>query len=444
MKLQALKKLATIATAIAGLLVPLVSQAAPTAAQLCLSSKQMAASKQAQCLLRARSGLQKLADGGKYDAALTKCDASFQKGFDVADLKWGGACTQPGWALTVNSELGACISAVDSLVTGGALPSPPPPTAAQSCASAKLGAASSYGQCVLKADSVFSKTGDAAKRSASLAKCEVSLQKGFDGADAKYGGACALPGGTSAVKAALDACTANVTTYLMSGSNPTPTPTPTPSATPTPTPCTPTTSGNYTDNCDGTVTDGTTGLIWEKKTSKQCWPELGATFPDPDCIPTTPDVHEVTSKYKWTWDVGYPAAFNGGVKVDFLDVLNSPPCFAGSCNWRLPTLTELSGLPAPPELGGVLVSGGIVDPGSPGCGTLPNSPCIDPIFGPTYTGPAQFYWTSTEGGPCFAPTQQTGCSAVWAESAYGIDFGTRAFWGNVKSAENPARAVRDP
>ncbi|MFM7735327.1 MAG: DUF1566 domain-containing protein, partial [Alphaproteobacteria bacterium] len=359
---------------------------------------------------------------------LTKCDASFQKGFDVADLKWGGACTQPGWALTVDSELGACISAVDSLVTGGALPSPPPPTAAQSCASAKLGAASSYGQCVLKADSVFSKTGDAAKRSASLAKCEASLQKGFDGADAKYGGACVLPGGTSAVKAALDACTANVTTYLMSGSNPTPTPTPTPSATPTPTPCTPTTSGNYTDNCDGTVTDSSTGLIWEKKTSTQCWPEPGET-PDPNCIPTTPDVHEVKLKYKWTYDVFPPAAFNGDVKVYLLDVLNTPPCFANSCNWRLPTLEEMSGLPSPPELAGVLVTGGIVDQSAPGCGTLPNSPCINPIFGPTYLGPAlEIYWTSTEEGG----------------SAYGIDFGTRKFQGFPKLAENYARAVRDP
>jgi len=196
------KVVATIAFALAGLVAPRSSEAAPTASQLCLSSKQMAASKRAQCVLRAKSGFQKLADVGKYDAALAKCDVSLQKGFDGADVKWGGACTPPGSAVTVEAELETCISGVESLVTGGIVPSPPPPTASQSCAAAKLGAASSYGQCVLKADSVFSKTGDAAKRSASLAKCESSLQKGFDVADAKHGGACALPGGTSAVKAA--------------------------------------------------------------------------------------------------------------------------------------------------------------------------------------------------------------------------------------------------
>ena len=63
--------------------------------------------------------------------------------------------------------------------------------------------------------------------------------------------------------------------------------------------------------------------------------------------------------------------------------LNTPPCFAGHCNWRLPAEDgRNSPFTGPKELETILLAP------SP-CGT---SPCIDPIFGPTA---ASDYWSAT-------------------------------------------------
>jgi hypothetical protein len=68
--------------------------------------------------------------------------------------------------------------------------------------------------------------------------------------------------------------------------------------------------------------------------------------------------------------------------VDFLAKLNTQPCFAGDCDWRIPTVNEAGD---PPELET------IVDRSAPGCGA--GSPCIDPAFGPTRP---LYYWSETE------------------------------------------------
>lgn len=71
---------------------------------------------------------------------------------------------------------------------------------------------------------------------------------------------------------------------------------------------------SYTDNGDGTIIDDSTGLVWEKLTND-------AT------------IHNVNDVYSWA------EAFL--VKIA---TLNTAPCFANHCDWRLPNLNELQSL----------------------------------------------------------------------------------------------------
>jgi hypothetical protein len=159
----------------------------------------------------------------------------------------------------------------------------------------------------------------------------------------------------------------------------TPTTTATPTVTATPTPvCTPVSSGTYTDNCNGTVTDSATGLMWEQKTTAV---GSGQNFADP---------HDVDNTYTWCLDAdfnavcdnsGYPP--DGGAFTDFLVKLNTAPCFAGHCDWRLPSEEgQNSPFTGAKELESILLAPFF-------CGT---NPCIDPVFRPT-VGLA--YWSAT-------------------------------------------------
>ncbi len=115
------------------------------------------------------------------------------------------------------------------------------------------------------------------------------------------------------------------------------------------------TAPSYTDNGDGTITDNVTGLIWEKLSDDR-------------------SVHDFNKTYSW-YD-----AFN--VKIA---TLNTPPCFTGNCDWRLPNRRELESL---------------VDVGQ-------NAPAVDPVFHDTNTctmgctvttcscTASNFYWSST-------------------------------------------------
>jgi hypothetical protein len=115
----------------------------------------------------------------------------------------------------------------------------------------------------------------------------------------------------------------------------------------------------YLDNGDGTVMDTLTGLQWERKR------KLDGTV-------NLEKARDADNQYSWS---AGGAAADGTAYTDHLAQLNSN-CFAGHCDWRLPTFAELQTI-LDTEQG--VCSGG-------------SGACIDPIFGPT--APA-FHWTSS-------------------------------------------------
>ena len=157
----------------------------------------------------------------------------------------------------------------------------------------------------------------------------------------------------------------------------------------------------FVDNGDGTVTDVDTGLMWEQKTTAV---GSGVNLADP---------HDVDNTYTWSTGTNKP---DGMAYTDFLGALNggtSPDgvatsgCFAGHCDWRLPTVEELQTilLAAYP------------------CGT---SPCIDSAFGPTQSN---YYWSATT-------------SAGAPDRAWDVYFYDGIVNDDYKTSCNYVRAVR--
>lgn len=153
-------------------------------------------------------------------------------------------------------------------------------------------------------------------------------------------------------------------------------------------------SCRFLDNGDGTVSDLDTGLQWEKKVAGS------------GCAHCVDDA--------FSWSTG-GAAPNGTAFTAFLLALNTETsvsghgtattCFAGHCDWRLPTVEELMAIVSP---------------------TL--APSLDPAFGPASTAA---YWSRTS-------------NSADPASAWIVDFtqpgtaGTR----NKSAADVHVRAVR--
>lgn len=148
----------------------------------------------------------------------------------------------------------------------------------------------------------------------------------------------------------------------------------------------------YDLTSEGTVIDNLTGLQWEQKTDDST-------------------VHDADNAYTWSTVLARTGTeADGSTFTDFLATLNSRPCFAGQCDWRLPSFAELQT---------------IVDAAAPGCRST--GPCIDTaVFGPTAL---LYYFSSTT----YVPLPFD----VWA-----VNFGTGDRAEPLKTGALPVRAVR--
>lgn len=313
---------------------PMVAQAGPTPEQKCQAGKNIAAGRLAACLQNAEAKLSTSGDATKYVKAKLDCSYKFAARWlrlEAAAARAGTTC--PDTPLDQSALEGAiqqCSANVASALAGAGL---------TEC-TAELA------MCVGDLDTC---TSDLGTCNSTLATLNGDLTACADSLTTASGSLDTCNGSLGTCTANLDTCTANLAMcHGVCGS-----------------------SGTFVDNCDGTVTDTATGLMWEKKTTTV---GSGQNFADP---------HDVDNLYTWTAS-GTPYPRTGTAFTDFLSKLNTPPCFAGHCDWRLPSEASLNS----PFTGAKELQRILLEPYP--CGT---EPCIDAIFGPTATDGA--YWSDT-------------------------------------------------
>jgi len=130
----------------------------------------------------------------------------------------------------------------------------------------------------------------------------------------------------------------------------------------------------FNDLGNGVIKDARTGLLWEKKSDDG-------------------SIHDKDNTYTWG-QTGSPYAMDGTMSTEFLAALNTPPCFAGSCDWRIPNRMELESIE---NLGALNPSTFAVF--NSGC----TAGCTVTTCSCTVSG---YYWTSSsyESDPSFAWT----------------------------------------
>jgi hypothetical protein len=147
---------------------------------------------------------------------------------------------------------------------------------------------------------------------------------------------------------------------------------------------------NLVDNGDGTITDNRTGLMWEKKD------DAGG-------------IHDKDDVYTLSTCANYPCVPDGSAFTVFLADLNTPPCFAGHCDWRLPTVSGPYAFPSRPELESIVRTRW-----KQFCGP---GPCVSTVFNNGCTpGCTVMTCSCTEPGPYWSVSSNSPDNFVYAWS----------------------------
>ncbi len=286
-------------------------------------------------------------------------------------------------------------------------------TTAQKCEAKKLLAAATYGKCRLKADRKSLVSGTPVD----YTKCDSNFLAAYARAETNAAGACPTTGDAAAVQTRISGDTAALTAEIGGAEATALRRLPASGAT------TSVVAGDdgaiqagaalrYVDNGDGTVTDLTTGLMWEKK--------------DDVDMSGLDGLHDKDNVYAWSgWCTG-DSSVRCGVDADcgasgpcdvtdgqqtnltiygWIAQLNSGSGFAGHTDWRMPNRKELesildTGTAQPAVDTAFNTNCGGPDPQFPGCPScwIGNSGCTVLTCSctmPDYEG----YWTSTAYAP---------------------------------------------
>ncbi|MBM4246791.1 MAG: DUF1566 domain-containing protein [Deltaproteobacteria bacterium] len=327
-----MKRIIACTAATVLLAVVTAASAAPTPAELCSAAVELASSKFAACRMKAESTFFKTGLAEKRTADLGKCATKFLDAFAKAETRYGVDCPMVEAKEDFEAYLVQCSDDTTAALGGAPLPS----YTESDCGNGSIDAPE---QC------------DGANLNA--ASC---LSLGFPGGTLGCSAGCGFDVSGCAPAAltqsgqttcwdsagALIACAGTGHDGdLQSGA-----------------------TTSLTDNGDGTITDNNTRLMWEKLDDN----DVGG-------------IHDKDNFY--TWDDAY------AVKIA---TLNTPPCFASHCDWRVPNIRELQSIAKYEVL-----------PSGPSVPAAFDSDCAPGCTACSCTVP-DVHWTSTTyvGSPDFA------------------------------------------
>ncbi len=367
------------ATALA-LLMATVATAATTPAQKCQSDKNKEAGKYAACRQKAEGDFAVKGDATRLASALERCLARYQIRWSALETRAAGACPTDGDMNPMAAFIDYHTDTVATALAGNPVPN---------CPADRATCEADLGTC----------TTDLAACTPDLATCTTDLdatQAGLAGCTSDLN-TCTTDLDTCGddvvtCNAALEACEAGVVgrpikTGQLICTN----------AAGATIPCAGTgqdgelrkgLARSYVDNGNGTITDQTTGLMWEK-------------------LSNDGTIHDRDNGYTWA------NAF--AVKVAGLNT----SAFAGHTDWRVPNVLEIQSL-VDYESASPSISAAFNTACPTGCTVLTCS-CIDPFA---------IYWSSTTGS--------FSASSAWYQS-FDLTFRNT----QPKTATARVRAVRD-